>query len=258
MRKRTAIELLLIFPLLGIGIQVWYWGINRPAHPEPPEESADAPPRVQDLIRRTPVHQNLSEPLTSTRNGISDPHTIEADPSALLTLQILEADGSIPEDTIIVFSPDGTIYEAAPLGQLVLSTDPGTLTLQASANNGTDLRLSKPHTLRLEPGERHTLLLRLLPPQQRSHSPGFALIPGDIFALITEIVPESPAQLAGLQPGDAVMAVDGVPTASLNTPELEALLFRPDNEPLRLSLILQHDNGTFEEVEALVPRLTLP
>ncbi|MCC5845060.1 MAG: PDZ domain-containing protein [Verrucomicrobia bacterium] len=255
MRKRTVIELSLIVPLLFVGIHVWQRGFNRPVNPNPPEENEEpSAHRVQDLIRRTPSAPPAPGPATAP----TPPPALETPQPSLVTLQVLEADGSIPVDAVLVFSPDGSLYESAPLGLLTLSADPGTLTLQASATDGAALRLSEAHTLRLEPGERHTLQIRL-PPAERPHAdPGFALLPGEDYALITEILPGSPAQLAGLQPGDAVIAVDGVPTASLNAEQLETLLFGPQDEPVRLSLILQHDNGEFEEVEALVNRLTTP
>jgi len=255
MRKRTVIEFLLILPLLLIGLHVWQRGMNRPANPMSPEESEETTaPRVQDLIRRTPASSPSDRP--------ADPPTPrparDVPLPSLLTLQVLEADGSIPVDAVLVFSPDGTLYEPAPLGQLTLSADPGTLILQASATDGTALRLSGAHTLQLAPGERHTLQIRLPPSERPNAAPGFALLPGEEYALVTEILPGSPAQLAGLQPGDAVLAVDGVPTGSLSAGQLEALLFGPEGDPVRLSLILQHENGEFEEVEALINRLSTP
>jgi membrane-associated protease RseP (regulator of RpoE activity) len=255
MRKRTLIELLLVVPLLLAGIHVWRRGTNRPALPNPPEKSEEATaPRVQDLIRRTPSSPAMPAPASAPTR----PSTLEPPQPSRLTLQVLEADGSIPLDAVLVFSPGGTLYESAPLGQLTLSADPGTLILQASATDGTALRLSEAHTLHLAPGERHTLQIRLPPAERPNAAPGFALLPGEAYALVTEILPGSPAQLAGLQPGDAVLAVDGVPTGSLSADQLETLLFGPEGDPVRLSLILQHNTGEFEEVEALIQRLATP
>ncbi len=257
MRKRTLIELLLLLPLLLVGIQVWQRTLNRPAvADEPPETEDAAPHRVQDLMRRTP--SAFPEPEETPPPRSESPPPQAAPLPAWITLQVLEADGTIPTDAVLVFSPDETLYESAPLGQLVLSADPGILTLQASATDGASLRISDPQTLRLEPGERHTLQIRLPAPEPLQALPGFSLLPGDTYALITEVSPGSPAEAAGLQPGDAVLALDGVPTANLSVAQLEDLLLGPAETPLRLSLILQHDNGEFEEVEALITRVPLP
>jgi hypothetical protein len=258
MRKRTLIELLLLLPLLFIGIQVWQRGMNR-ERPSTAEEEENSPAehRVQDLMRRTPAAPPTPAPGVPAAEPLLT-ESAEPELPAWITIQVLEADGSVPMDAVMVFSPDETLYESAPLGQLVLSADPGLLTLQASATDGETLRLSEAYTLRLESGGRHTIQIRLPRALPAEGAPGFSLLPGDVYALIADVLPGSPAQIAGLQPGDAVLSVDGVPTGSLTAGQLETLLFGPAREPLRLGLIVQHENGEFEEIDALIERIRLP
>lgn len=255
MRKRTVIELLLLLPLLLTGIFVWQRGLSRPPPSAAGSEVSDPEaPRVQDLIRRTPATPSDATPAPSG----PPPPPAGPPPPAQVSVQVLEADGTLPTDAVLVFSPDETFYESAPLGQLLLSAEPGLLTLQASATDGVSLRLSEAFTLRLAPGERHTLQIRLPEPAPPVGFPGFALLPGEGYALITNILPGSPAESAGLQPGDAVLAVDGFPTGGLDVEQLETLLIGPHDQPLRLNLVLEHDNGEFEEAEALILRMPHP
>lgn len=206
MRTRTRFELLLLIPLLAACILIWQRALP-PSHTSDPAQTAPAespapPPRVQDLIRRTPA-------------------------------------------------PAPTPLPTAP---------PGPLTLLASVPHGTTLRLSDPHTLTLLPGERHTLLIRLPAPPAtpQTGSPGFTLLPGDGYALIADVLPDTPAQRAGLQPGDAVLSIDSIPLDTLTPDQLSALLTGPATQPLLLRLVLPRDDGTFEEIDALIERSPLP
>jgi carboxyl-terminal processing protease len=69
------------------------------------------------------------------------------------------------------------------------------------------------------------------------HPPGIgvALGPAGEHPVVSGVLPGSPAQQAGVQAGDAILAVDGHPTAGLDTPEVSALIRgAPDAEVVLL------------------------
>jgi serine protease DegQ len=54
--------------------------------------------------------------------------------------------------------------------------------------------------------------------------------------VVQEVRPDSPAQAAGVQPGDALVALDGRPAAQLSLAAVRRLLRAGDGRVVRLSL----------------------
>lgn len=79
------------------------------------------------------------------------------------------------------------------------------------------------------------------------YAPGFIAMglkePSQV--LIARVVPGSPANYAGLLPGDELLAVDGHPVAGLNSEQLKKVVFTPD-ERRKMSLRLQRNGSEID------------
>lgn len=92
-------------------------------------------------------------------------------------------------------------------------------------------------------GTRH-LFLSLAPwaAQQQAHPfEVLGLKPQPVQAVVGQVAPDSPAEHAGLQPGDRVLAVDGVPVSSWE--EWVKPIQQSPGEPVRLNI--ERDNARF-------------
>lgn len=256
MRKRTLVDLTLLILLLAVAWRVWSGPFRRSQPPRDPEISEAQPtPRVQDLMRRSSGDTESDAPQTSLpsralpeeRTGISIPAA-----PALLLVNIRNEDGSVPEGDLFVSSEDGSFQQAAPGGRLVLQSEPGILRLYAGVEDADGMRVSPLSPVHLQAGESTELLLEI--PAPRMVLPGFRLQPGDLYAEVLNVMPGSPAALAGLEAGDAVLAINQVPVAGLTADQLESLLLGPQDEALLLRLVIREEDGSFSEVEALIGR----
>jgi C-terminal processing protease CtpA/Prc len=81
---------------------------------------------------------------------------------------------------------------------------------------------------------------------ENSYSPGFnaVLLKNPEEVLVNVVFPDSPAQRAGLFPGDQILEVSGHPVSGLNAGQLSDLILKPD-EPREVILKLRRGLSTF-------------
>lgn len=83
---------------------------------------------------------------------------------------------------------------------------------------------------------------------------GLTVVPGRGSLEVEEVVPDGPAAMAGLRPGDRILAIDGKRTGWRDAAEPAALLAGPDKTPVVLTVRARH--GAVREVSVL--RAILP
>ena len=90
------------------------------------------------------------------------------------------------------------------------------------------------HTYFLPP-EAMRALIASLEGRQQFVGIGIRNTPSPPFTVI-DVIPDSPAERAGLRPGDVIVAVDGAPTADLTVREFSALIRGPRDTPVTLRI----------------------
>ncbi len=85
-------------------------------------------------------------------------------------------------------------------------------------------------------------------PIERTGGIGIAYEWTDLGPQVLEVHPASPAEEAGLEPGDIVVEVDGVETAGLTGDEYIALMTGPEGTDVTFVVAFEGDTGMIEEV----------
>jgi C-terminal processing protease CtpA/Prc len=70
----------------------------------------------------------------------------------------------------------------------------------------------------------------------------------DLGAEVREVFPGSPAEAAGLEPGDVVVAVDGVDVAEMTEAEYLEAIDGPEGTPVSFRVAHEGDTGEVEQV----------
>ncbi|MCC5846595.1 MAG: PDZ domain-containing protein [Verrucomicrobia bacterium] len=261
--KRTRTDLILLVIVLLVA--AWSWRartrmMERRANRM--EAIPTATPRVQDFMRRVTIDEALSDDLPSPAltPALVDEDTFEdrAAGPGFLVLDILTPDGHLHPGPLEVFTPDGLFVQQVSDGRVALQLEPGRMTLQARFEDEYGIRHSEVLNLQIEQGERLAAEL-IIPdpviPDMELGAPGFGLVPGDGYAEVVDVIPDSPAANAGLRPGDAVLSIEGQSVAAMNTETLNGLLWGPPGTPVILQLVIRTENGELEEVEAAIQRV---
>ena len=260
--KRTRMDLMLL--ALVLLIAAWSWRARTRMVERRREGVAAIPtatPRVQDFMRRVtideaPGNDRHSPDLTLSADEADAPPVSPV--AGLLILEILTPDGQLHPGPLEVFSPDGLFVQEVRGGQLALQLEPGAFSLQARYGDEYGLRHSEILALEIDGGERLAAALVIpdpILPDLVLGAPGFGLVPGDGYAEVVEVLPDSPAALAGLRPGDAVLSIEGQSVAAMNADTLNSLLWGPPGTPVNLQLVIRAENGELEEVEAAIQRV---
>jgi len=252
MRKRTLVDLLLLGLLLAFALQA-----RRPraARDSAPQEEPQPTPRLQDFMRRGGP-EAVSTPSSVAVKPSLTPNLAEEDP-AWLVLHVRTGGGiSPPAGEIWIFNEDGSFRQQVENGRLALRMSPGSERFFATLSDEFGTRRSRTAVLNLSAGDTLEMTLQIPDPELRG--PGVTLQAGELYAEVSAVTPGSPAELAGLQVGDAILAIDRVPVASLSAAQLETLLLGPPGQPVHLRLVITNETGGFEELEALIARESQP
>ncbi len=84
-------------------------------------------------------------------------------------------------------------------------------------------------------------------PVERTGGLGVQLATTDLGIEVGEVVPGSPADAAGLAPGDWILEVDGEEVVDLTAEELAERLVGAEDTPIRLTLAFEGDTGLVEQ-----------
>jgi len=86
-------------------------------------------------------------------------------------------------------------------------------------------------------------------------TPGIGVILGRTragYPMILSVLPDGPAQKAGLITGDMIESIDGFPTREMNLVQVDGFLANPPDKPANLIVMLRRNN--FEPESMTVPR----
>jgi len=131
----------------------------------------------------------------------------ELEDVALLTVRIVGGGWLRPLDCAIVeHRRTGAVHR--------LMVEEGSCTLRAERRDGMLRIFGADEQVYLEAGDRASLTLTL--PQNRQAGVGIAFQPDRGGMRVRQLVPGSPAERAGLSPGDLVVQVEGISTADMS------------------------------------------
>jgi len=86
-------------------------------------------------------------------------------------------------------------------------------------------------------------------------TPGIGVILGRTragYPMILSVLPDGPAQKAGLMTGDMIESIDGFPTREMNLVQVDGFLANPPDKPANLIVMLRRNN--FDPESMTVPR----
>jgi carboxyl-terminal processing protease len=86
-------------------------------------------------------------------------------------------------------------------------------------------------------------------------TPGIGVILGRTragYPMILSVLPDGPAQKAGLSTGDMIESIDGFPTREMNLVQVDGFLANPPDKPANLIVMLRRNN--FDPESMTVPR----
>ena len=95
-------------------------------------------------------------------------------------------------------------------------------------------------------GAAQTLTLRF--PTARTGGIGVTIAPGDDGVRVVRVIPGGPADRAGLQEGDVIVAVEGTSTAGMSADDFITRMTGPEDTPVQFTLATLGDTGLIEEV----------
>ncbi len=207
----------------------------------------DAPVTVPDA----------AEALCSDAPGAAAPRILEEDPDdtggPMVTLDVRGTlritstrDDGTPEPRPIlelINCPPARQREQGALS--VWRMDPGPCTIVAWRADG--MLRTPPEMVRVTIATDQETRLAFTFPAAVTAGVGITYHLSELGLEIDDIVPGSPADAAGLAPGDLVVAVDGADVAGLTDEELTALLTGPEETPVTLTLAFDGDTGLIEE-----------
>jgi hypothetical protein len=111
----------------------------------------------------------------------------------------------------------GDTLRTSPDGRFQMIVEAGVCDVYAQRRDGLFFASSEVITLEIEPGSEHEVELWL--PDYRQGGVGMGIVEHDEGVQIERVLQGGAAAEAGLQPGDVVLEVDGVPAAALTLEE---------------------------------------
>jgi C-terminal processing protease CtpA/Prc len=95
-------------------------------------------------------------------------------------------------------------------------------------------------------GAAETLTLRF--PTARTGGIGVTIAPSEDGVRVVRVIPGGPADRAGLEEGDVIVAVEGASTAGMSADDFIARMTGPEDTPVQFTLATLGDTGLVEEV----------
>jgi C-terminal processing protease CtpA/Prc len=128
----------------------------------------------------------------------------------------------------------------------------GPCTVRAVRKDGALLAHSSPVTAEVRPDDVAYLLLEL--PRARTGGVGVRFMPDVDGMRVVQVVPDSPAEEAGLAAGDLVIEVDGHATAGMQTADFVDLMTGAEGSDVTFTVGWSGDTGLVEETLTLARR----
>ena len=231
---------------VALGLLLWFaWDREEPVA-TPAIASTSARPRATPLPR-----PRTSAPAPKTAPDRAQPVPTPA------RAPMAEDTGSdeVAEVTVRVVDPRGQGGRMRPRCRSVVSEDPerisetttvwrftaypGACSVQGLRRDGALPAWSEEVHLDLVAGQAYEVVLDL--PSERTGGLGVAFEPQSDGMRVTHVRPGTPAEGLGLEPGDVIVEVDGLPTSALSGIEFQQVLAGPEGTAVRF--LVDHGDG---------------
>lgn len=265
MRTRHLLIAALLLGLLGLGL----YDLIRPRRAPARERIAAAHPHGEEATFKGPQLRGvpsapLLEPLGDVDEG-QDVAEAAEDTGAAFAQSLREAGlarvvafidpPSKPDEQVWVDlgECEGVAVSRAP-DRWVLAVMPGECRIQARRLDGMLIARSNAERMTLEPGEDVEVDLRL--PTERTGGLGVQIRRQDGVIVVARVIPGSPAEAMGLEEGDLIVEVDGLPTEALELDEFIEVMTGPAGTDVEFTVGYDGDTG-WEEEPLLLTRAVL-
>ena len=254
-------RLLILPPLILAAV----WWLAQPTEPEPepavvraeePARSvrrAATPPPVRNPWQPeepedtgAPEEAPLAVPVAADDTG--DTGDTGSLPPPLVTITVVDSNGD-PVDVGMVSSPECDIWMGVGGYPRTIATPEGTCAFQGRRQDGLLWGRSEWVDLDLVAGEEYEL--ELVVPIERTGGLGVAILEHEFGIEVQRVWPGTPAAEMGLQPGDIITEVDGLPSSALTMDEFIQVMTGPVGTEVDFALAYEDDTGMTEEVITL-------
>lgn len=242
MRRKTLLESLGVAFLLAVAAGIG-WSRFQARRDAPRAPDPTPTPRMRSLMRVRNSPKVSATPTPSSDPSSAADHPAMDPSTGFLVVQVEEADGSVPADSVTLFNRELGFEREVHDGRAILESLTGSVTLSVRAGD----RTAGPQTVVVEADASTDLVFTLPEPEPPLASTGLRLEPAEGFYRIAEVIPDTPAADVGLQAGDAVLQVGNVPVAELTPAEITLSLLGAPGDSVWLLVVIRNQQGDFEE-----------
>lgn len=158
-----------------------------------------------------------------------------------ISVRVTDSRGRAVDDAIVE-SEDCGLFMMTDRGRAEAITYEDGCTLQAGRRDGALMAWSDPVFLDLAGLSQASLTLEV--PFEKTAGMGIQVIPGVGGIGVRGVVPGSPAERSGVQPGDVITAVDGISTAEMSVREFVEIGTGPVGTRVTLSIQRTSESAT--------------
>jgi hypothetical protein len=174
----------------------------------------------------------------------------EGEEWGLLVVDVVDEHGLAADGAFVHPVDCPALHMGMPVGERRLRAGP--CTVQAWRKDGALFTRSVPVTVEISPDDPAYALLEL--PSARTGGIGVRFMPSEVGMRVMEVVPDSPADQAGLAAGDLVIDVAGHPTAGMDAETFVDLMTGAEGSDVTFTVGWSGDTGLVEETVTVARR----
>jgi len=238
MRRTRLSRLPLLILIFGMGLGLYLLSLLR----------MDVP----DRIEAEPVYIEVKRPIKrkTSHHVFPDPRpepTWDTDvefPIAEVAVHVIDSDGNPLDNAAVgVTGCDESMRRGGPVIPFEYDANE-TCTFRAMRRDGLLMASSAEKTVNLDEGP-NTVILQL--PAARTGGIGVQFEPHDEGMRVVWVLPGTPAHDAGLESGDVILEVAGIPAATLESQEFIDQMTGPEGSDIDFVIGFESDEGFVEE-----------